>query len=88
MYVSRSGFNRCLRRHGVSDLTALLPREASGKPACQPFKDDVPGFVHVDVNYLPQMAEKDQRHYLFTAMDRATRWVYVEIHTEKSDVCA
>ena len=25
--VSRSGLDRCLRRHGVSDLKALLPRE-------------------------------------------------------------
>ena len=82
--VSRSGLDRCLRRHGVSDLKALLPRDASGQPAYQPFKDYAPGFVHVDVKYLPQLPDEDQRRYLFAAIDRATRWVYVEILPEKS----
>ena len=82
--VSRSGLDRCLRRHGISDLKALLPRDASGKPAYQPCKDDAPGLVHVDVKYLPQMPDADQRRYLFAAIDRATRWVYVEILPEKS----
>ncbi len=86
--VSRSGLDRCLRRHGVSDLKALLPRDANGKPAYQPFKDDAPGFVHVDVKYLPQMPDEDQRRYRFAAIDRATRWVYVEILPEKSAACA
>jgi transposase-like protein len=86
--VSRSGLDRCLRRHGVSDLKALLPREESGKPAYQPFKDYAPGFVHVDVKYLPQLPDEDQRRYLFAAIDRATRWVYVEILPEKSAACA
>ena len=86
--VSRSGLDRCLRRHGVSDLKALLPREESGKPAYQPFKEYAPGFVHVDVKYLPQMPDEDQRRYLFAAIDRATRWVYVEILPEKSAACA
>jgi len=44
----------------------------------------VPGFVHVDVKYLPQMPDQDQRTDLFAAIDRATRWVYVEILADKS----
>jgi len=44
----------------------------------------VPGFVHVDVKYLPQMLDQDQRTDLFAAIDRATRWVYVEILADKS----
>ncbi len=86
--VSRSGLDRCLRRHGVSDLKALLPREASGKPAYQPFKDYAPGFVPFDVKYLPQMPDEGPRRYLFAAIDRATRWVHVEILPEKSAACA
>ena len=43
------------------------------------FKAYEPGFVHVDIKYLPQMPDADQRTYLFAAIDRATRWVYVEI---------
>ena len=37
--VSRSGLNRRLRRHGVSNLKTLLPQEESTKPPVKPFKD-------------------------------------------------
>jgi transposase-like protein len=40
--------------------------------------------VHVDVKYLPQMADEDRRTYLFVAIDRASRWVYLERLTDKS----
>jgi transposase InsO family protein len=86
--VSRSGLDRCLRRHGVSDLKALRPREDVPKAAVKGFKDYAPGFVHVDLKYLPQMPDEDSRRYLFAGIDRATRWVYVEILPEKSAACA
>ncbi len=38
----------------------------------------------VNVKYLPQMPDEAQRRYLFVAIDRATRWVYLEIHENKS----
>ncbi len=82
--VSRSGLDRCLHRQGVADLRALLPRTADGQPAYPPFKDDVPGLVHVDVKYLPQLPDEDPRRYRFAAIDRATRWVSVEILPEQS----
>ncbi len=82
--VSRSGLDRCLRRHGVSNLADLIPREESEKAPAKRFKDYEPGFVHVDVKYLPQMPDEDARQYLFAAIDRATRWVYVEVLPTKS----
>jgi transposase InsO family protein len=82
--VSRSGLDRCLRRHGVSDLKALLPKEEDERPAPKPFKDYEPGFIHVDVKYLPQMPDETERPYLFAAIDRASRWVYVELLGDKS----
>jgi transposase InsO family protein len=82
--VSRSGLDRCLRRHGVSRLKDLLPREEAQKEPPKGFKEYEPGFVHVDVKYLPQMPDQDQREYLFAAIDRASRWVYVEILPNKS----
>ena len=54
----------------------------------KPFKAYDLGFVHVDVKYLPQMPDEDHRQYLFTAIDRATRWVYVELLQDKSAVSA
>jgi transposase InsO family protein len=81
-HVSRSGLDRCLRRHKVSDLNALKP--AVPKAPHKAFKPYEPGFIHIDVKYLPQMADENRRRYLFVAIDRATRWVYVDIKFTKT----
>ena len=80
--VSRSGFDRCLRRHGVSRLQDLKPK--APKPTHKPFKAYEPGYLHVDVKYLPQMADEERRRYLFVAIDRASRWVFVRIYPAKT----
>ena len=80
--VSRSGLDRCLRRHGVSNLNALRPKVLA-EPH-KTFKTYEPGFMHVDVKYLPQMADETTRRYLFVAIDRATRWVFVRILPAKT----
>lgn len=51
--VSRSGLQRLLKRHGVS----RLPRQSKDEHPHKPFKAYEPGFLHVDVKYLPQMAD-------------------------------
>jgi len=84
--VSRSGLDRCLRRHGVSRLSDLKPRPEKAK--YKTFKDYEPGYVHVDIKYLPQMPDQAHRTYLFVAIDRATRWVTVEIKQSKSAASA
>ncbi len=38
----------------------------------------------MDIKYLPQMADETARSYLFVAIDRATRWVFVQIMPSKS----
>lgn len=40
--------------------------------------------MHVDVKYPPQMQDEDQRHYVFVAIDRATRWVFIAIKQHKT----
>ena len=47
--VSRAGLDRCLRRHGVSNLKQLLPQEEGEAKPKKTFKDYEPGYVHVDV---------------------------------------
>lgn len=77
--VSRSGLDRCLRRHSGSRLEDLIPREESPRSPAKTFKDYAPGFVHVDVDvdvdvkYLPQMPGEHVRHDLFAAIDRVSR---------------
>jgi len=80
--VSRSGLDRCLRRHGVSNLQALRPK--APKPAHGPFAAYEPGVGHSDVMYLPPMADEPKRRYLFGAIDRATRWVFVQVKPAKT----
>lgn len=69
--MSRSALDRLLRRRGHSRLPASFKPDDEHKP----FKAYEPGYVLVDVKYLPQMQDEDQRCYVFVAIDRATRWV-------------
>jgi transposase InsO family protein len=80
--VSRSGLDRCLRRHGVGNLRDLTAKAA--KPKHSGFKAYEPGYLHIDVKYLPQMADENRRRYLFVAIDRATRWVFIRIYPAKT----
>jgi transposase InsO family protein len=80
--VSRSGLDRCLRRHGVGNLRDLKGKVA--RPKNSGFKAYEPGYVHVDVKYLPQMADQTSRRFLFVAIDRATRWVLICVYNSKT----
>jgi transposase InsO family protein len=87
--ASRSGLDRCLRRHGVSNLHALQAqaRKDAGEAEApiKTFKDYEPGFLHMDIKYLPQMPDEAARRYLFVAIDRATRWVFIHIYADQSE---
>ena len=80
----RSALQRLLVRHGVSQLKELIPRPEGEAQPPKTFKDYQPGYVHVDIKYLPAMADEQGRTYLFVAIDRASRWVYLERHRAKS----
>jgi len=87
--VSRSGLDRCLRRHGVANLRELQAQARADagetEPPIKTFKDYEPGFLHMDIKYLPQMPDEAARRYLFVAIDRATRWVFMHIYADQSD---
>ena len=87
-HMSRSALDRCLRRHGVPNLKELIPAEENEKNPPKTFKDYEPGFVHVDIKYLPKMPDETERKYLFVGIDRATRRVYMEIRSSKTAECA
>ena len=75
--VSRSGLDRCLRRHGVANLRELQAQARADAGETQApaktFKDYEPGFLHMDIKYLPQMPDEAARRYLFVAIDRRRR---------------
>lgn len=82
--MSRSALMRLLKRRGLSRLPApkVDPKET------KPFKAYEPGYVHIDVKYLPQMADEKARSYVFVAIDRATRWVFIAIKRNKTAAAA
>ncbi len=82
--ASRSGLDRCLRRHDVSNLKSLRP-EGDEKAAKKTFKDYEPGFIHIDIKYLPKMPDDSERRYLFVAIDRATRWGFLHVYDKQTD---
>jgi transposase InsO family protein len=70
--LSRSAVHRCLQRHGIS------ARRSPEKAPVLAFQTDRPaGFIHIDVKYLPPLNRR--RSYAYVAIDRATRFVYLEI---------
>jgi len=73
-----------LCRQGVGNLKTLNPKEECAETKTKTFKDYEPGYVHMDINYLPLMKDESSRRSLFVAFDRAIRWVYLEILPTKS----
>ena len=72
--LSRSAIHRCLQRHGI----AATAQAAS--PRAGTFESAPIGFIHIDLKHLPALERKS---YAFVAIDRATRFVYVEIHPRR-----
>jgi Integrase core domain len=70
--LSRSAIHRCLVRH------ALNRRPSPDKPLVSVFETATVGFIHVDLKHLPALEKL--KTYAFVAIDRATRYVYLEIH--------
>ncbi|MGH8557091.1 MAG: hypothetical protein ACRESZ_06430, partial [Methylococcales bacterium] len=50
------------------------------EPDCQAFKDYRPGYLHIDT---AQINRQRDSWYRFVAIDRATRFVYAELHNNK-----
>ena len=76
--LTRSNLHRCLQRHHISRLVDLLPPEEKGE--YKTFKKYEPGYLHIDTAQINLGKDK---WYLFVAIDRATRYVYVELHDNK-----
>jgi transposase InsO family protein len=78
--LSRSAVHRCLQRHGISS------RPTPAKPIRGRFEDAPVGFIHIDLKHLPALEKR--KSYAFVAIDRATRYVYLEIHPRRDAATA
>jgi transposase-like protein len=78
--LSRSAIFRCLQRLGLSRRPA--PKAAApGRFAAEPC-----GFIHLDLKHLTRL--RGDRTYAYVAIDRATRFVYLEIHARRDAATA
>jgi transposase InsO family protein len=78
--ISRSSIYRAFCRENINQV----PQEK--KELAKKFKEYEPGYLHVDVTYLPTL--NGQKSYLFVAIDRATRAMYFKQYDQKTAINA
>ena len=74
--ISRSAVYRTLKRANLNKVPQK-EREKAKK-----FKAYEPGFLHIDVTYLPKI--DGIKYYLFVAIDRATRTLFYHLYDAKT----
>jgi len=72
----RSAVYRTFVREGINKLPEKEKEKA------KKFKEYDPGYLHIDVTYLPKINGK--KYYLFVAIDRATRTLYFKMYDAKT----
>lgn len=72
-HLSRSSLHRCLQRYGIS----RLPDVDGDMPAKKKFKAYPIGFFHIDI---AEVQTAEGRLYLFVAIDRTSKFAFVELH--------
>lgn len=73
--LTRSSLHRCLQRHGIS----RLPEVEGETIAKTKFKSYTIGFFHID---LAEVRTAEGRLYMFVAIDRTSKFAFVELHRE------
>jgi len=74
--ANRSNVYRTLRAFDIN----RVPVEQKAK--AKKFKEYEPGYLHIDVTYLPKFDK--QKYYLFVDIDRATRLLYYKVYENKT----
>ncbi|NTW84455.1 MAG: PAS domain S-box protein [Chlorobiaceae bacterium] len=82
--ISRTALECCLRRYGVGNLRKLMTREVGAENPKTTIMSRPPGHVHIEVKCLPQMSDEPGRTYLYAGIDKASRWAYLEIRSNKN----
>jgi transposase InsO family protein len=75
--LSRSAIHRCLVRLGLSKRLGQGDVPAPGGR----FETTGIGFLHIDLKHLPAL--RRQKAYAYVAIDRATRFVFLEVHAKR-----
>jgi len=78
--TTRSAVYRCFVHNNIN----TIPKQE--KERLKKFKEYEPGFLHIDVIYLPKI--NGQKHYLFVAIDKATRTLFYKVYQDKTVLSA
>jgi transposase-like protein len=70
--LTRSSLHRCFQRHGIS----RLPEVEGDKQPKKKFKAYPIGYFHIDI---AEVRTEEGKLYLFVAIDRTSKFVYVEL---------
>ena len=74
--LNRTNCYRTLVRYRLNKFSEKEKREKKR------FANYLPGFLHIDVFYLPKIQKK--RYYCFLAIDRVTKIVFLEVYPRKT----
>lgn len=80
-HLSRSALHRCYQRHGIS----RLPDVDGDKPKKKKFKKYPIGYFHIDI---AEVRTEEGKLYLFVAIDRTSKFAYVELHERQTKMIA
>jgi transcriptional regulator with XRE-family HTH domain len=83
LFITRQYINAEESRSGIARLEDVIPKAEDETIAPKKtFEDYEPGFIHIDIKYLPQMSDETSRRYLFVAIDRATCWGFMRGYSD------
>lgn len=80
-HLTRSSLHRCLQRHSIS----RLPDVDGDKPDRKTFKRYPIGYFHIDI---AEVQTAEGKLYLFVAIDRTSKFAYVELHQRATKMIA
>jgi transposase-like protein len=80
-HLTRSSLHRCLQRHDIS----RLPEVEGDKPGKKRFKRYPIGYFHIDI---AEVRTAEGKLYMFVAIDRTSKFAYVELHEKAGKVAA
>lgn len=88
-HLNRDSIYRILKAEGLNRLPPR-PSTVPTRPTTR-FRTYDLGFLHVDIKHLPKLQTADgerRKRYLYVAIDRASRMVYLAVKDEENEACA
>ncbi len=76
-HLKRSNLHRLFQKYGIS----TLPKEENKTPETKKFKEYPIGYFHVDIAHVNT---EEGRLYMFVAIDRTSKYAYVELHDKST----